>query len=161
MSGRYYDDDVTCLNLEPEDWCVYCFILYILGLYLLFTFRVKKNHVSSKYWVIVLVKDQPVGGFCVSYRVLWFLSRRGPVRSDKRMRLPASKARLFNMHASMSDSCVGAEWQGPVWVVNHSDSALGRRSGMVPVDEWPLTLGVRTEASLNNSWTETKRPGRR
>lgn len=51
----------------------------------------------------------------------------------------------------VSDSCVGAEWQGPVWVVNHSDSALGRRSGMAPVSEWPLTFSVRTEASLNNS----------
>lgn len=93
--------------------------------------------------------------FFVYHLECWFLSRRGPVRSHpaaiKVCVCPRAKLCIFHMHVSESDGCVGPEWQGPVWVVNHSDSALGRRSGMVPVDEWPLNSGVRTEASLNNS----------
>lgn len=84
------------------------------------------------------------------------ISSRGLVWKKKKKVQACPRAPFLHFHKRVSDGCVGAEWQGPVWVVNHSDSALGRRSRMAPVDEWPLTLSVRTEASLNNSMTKPK-----
>lgn len=122
----------------------------------------KSKHILNKYYFIV--------PYCVKEKLLLlsadFLYHckcsdsqadaglRGAA-IDENMRLAAVTA--LHIHMLVSDSCVGAEWQGPVWVVNHSDSALGRRSGMAPVNEWPLTFSVRTEASLNNSMKRGKK----
>lgn len=44
---------------------------------------------------------------------------------------------------ALSDGCVAAEWQGPAWLGNHSDSASARGSGMG--SRGPVTPDLRCQ----------------